>query len=57
LARTLASPCLGHEPKVRVATKLVPFIDHSSEGVTYAFSDIMLNRFGVLVEVFTDQGT
>jgi len=21
LARTLASPCLGHEPKVRVATK------------------------------------
>jgi len=36
LARTLASPCLGHEPKVRVAKKVV-FIEErkTRRGLTY----------------------
>jgi hypothetical protein len=37
--------------------ELVPLLDCSSEGVAYAFLDKMLNKFGVLVEVLTDQGT
>jgi hypothetical protein len=37
--------------------ELVPLLDRSSEGVAYAFLDIMLNMFGVLIEVFTNQGT
>jgi hypothetical protein len=37
--------------------KLVPLPDCSSEGPAYAFLDKMLNMFGTLVEVLTDQGT
>jgi len=29
----------------------------NSEGIAYAFLDKMFNRFGVPVEVLTDQGT
>jgi len=35
----------------------VPLLDHTSEGATYAFLDIMFIRFGVPVEVFINQGT
>jgi len=35
--------------------KLVPLLDHSSEGVAYAFLNMVLIGFGVLVEVFADQ--
>jgi hypothetical protein len=37
--------------------KLVPLSDHSSEGVTYAFLNEILNRFGALTKVIIDQGT
>ncbi len=37
--------------------EVVPLPDHSSEGATYAFLNKVLNRFGVLAEVFTNQGT
>jgi hypothetical protein len=36
---------------------LVPLLNCSNEGVAYAFSNRMLNMFGVLAEVFIDQGT
>ncbi len=36
--------------------ELVPLLDHSSEGTTYAFLAKILNRFGALVKVFIDQG-
>jgi hypothetical protein len=29
----------------------------NSEGIAYAFLDKMFNRFGIIVEVFTDHGT
>jgi hypothetical protein len=37
--------------------ELVPSPDKSSEGVAYAFLDRVLNHFGALIEVLTDQGT
>ncbi len=36
--------------------ELVLLLDHSSEGVTYAFLDRILSRFGVLAKFFIDQG-
>jgi len=35
--------------------KLVPLLDHNSEGVAYAFFNMVFIGFGVLVKVFTDQ--
>jgi hypothetical protein len=32
---------------------LVPLLNHSIEGETYAFMDKVFNRFGILVEIFT----
>jgi hypothetical protein len=37
--------------------ELVPLLNHSSEGATYAFWDRIFNRFGAPTEVFIDQGT
>jgi hypothetical protein len=37
--------------------ELVPLSNHSSEGVTYAFLDKILSRFGALAKVIIDQGT
>jgi transposase InsO family protein len=37
--------------------ELVPSPDKSSEGVTYAFLDRVLNHFGAPAEVLTNQGT
>jgi hypothetical protein len=37
--------------------KLVPLVDYNNEGIDYAFLSMVLNRFGVLVQVFIDQGT
>jgi hypothetical protein len=34
---------------------LVPLLNHSNEGTTYAFMDNAFNRFGILVEIFTNQ--
>jgi len=34
---------------------LVPLLNHSNEGATYAFMDNVFNRFGILVEIFTNQ--
>jgi hypothetical protein len=34
---------------------LVPLLDRSSEGATYAFLEKVVNRFGALVEIFIDQ--
>jgi hypothetical protein len=34
---------------------LVPLLNHSNEGATYAFMDNLFNRFGILVEIFTNQ--
>jgi hypothetical protein len=36
--------------------KLVPLLDHTNEGVTFAFFEMVFNRFGVLVEVLINQG-
>jgi hypothetical protein len=36
--------------------ELVALSDCSSEGTTYAFLDRVLNRFGVPIKVFIDQG-
>jgi transposase-like protein len=35
--------------------ELVPLSNHSNEGATYAFLDRLVNRFGVRVEILTDQ--
>jgi hemoglobin-like flavoprotein len=37
--------------------ELVPLLDCNNEGITYAFFDRMLNRFGALIKVFIDQNT
>jgi hypothetical protein len=37
--------------------ELVPLLDCNSEGTAYTFLNIVLNRFGAPIEVFTDQGT
>jgi hypothetical protein len=37
--------------------ELVPLSNQNSEGVTYAFLDKILSRFGALVKVIIDQGT
>ncbi len=37
--------------------ELVLLLDCSSERATYAFLDRVLNRFGVPIEFFADQGT
>jgi len=37
--------------------ELVLLLDCSSERATYAFLDRVLNRFGVPIEFFVDQGT
>ncbi len=37
--------------------EVVLLLDQSNEGATYTFLDRMFNRFNVLVEVFTNQGT
>ncbi len=37
--------------------ELVPSPNKSNEGVAYAFLDRVLNHFGALAEVLTDQGT
>jgi hypothetical protein len=34
---------------------LVPLLNHSNEGATYAFMDNNLNSFGILVEIFINQ--
>jgi hypothetical protein len=34
---------------------LVPLLDCSSEGATYAFLDMIVNRFGAPLEILTDQ--
>jgi hypothetical protein len=36
--------------------ELVPLLNHSNEGVTYAFLNKVLNRFGVPIEVLIYQG-
>jgi hypothetical protein len=36
--------------------KLVPLVDYINEGIDYAFLNMVFNRFGVLVQVFIDQG-
>jgi hypothetical protein len=36
--------------------ELVPLVDHSHEGITYAFLDKVLNRFEVPAEILTYQG-
>jgi hypothetical protein len=36
--------------------ELIPLLDHSNEGPTYAFLDKVFNRFGAIVEVFINQG-
>jgi hypothetical protein len=33
----------------------VPLSNHNNEGAAYAFLDMVLSKFGVLVEVFIDQ--
>jgi hypothetical protein len=35
----------------------VPLLDYSSEGVAYAFLDMVFNRFGTLVKIFINKGT
>jgi hypothetical protein len=37
--------------------KLVPLLDRNSESVAYAFLDMVLNRFGALVEILINKGT
>ncbi len=34
---------------------LAPLLNHSNEGTTYALMDNVFNRFGFLVEIFTNQ--
>ncbi|CAM6023047.1 unnamed protein product [Sphagnum balticum] len=36
--------------------ELVPLLDYSSEGVAYAFSDMVFNRFMVQVETLINEG-
>jgi hypothetical protein len=36
--------------------KLMPLPNHNNEGVAYAFSDRVINRFEALTKVFTSQG-
>jgi hypothetical protein len=36
--------------------ELVPSLDKSSEGVAYAFLDMVLSHFGAPAEVLIDQG-
>jgi hypothetical protein len=36
--------------------ELVPLLDHSSEGVAYAFLDMVFNRFGALVKILINKG-
>jgi len=40
-----------------VVKELVPLLDCSNEGATYAFLDKVFNRFGALAKVIIDQGT
>jgi len=35
--------------------ELVSLLDYSNKGVTHAFFDTVLNRFGVRAKVFTEQ--
>jgi hypothetical protein len=35
--------------------KLAPLLDHNNESSTYAFLDMVLNRFGALVEILIDK--
>jgi len=35
----------------------VPLLNHSNEGIAYAFLDRTFSSFGVLVEIFINQGT
>ncbi len=35
--------------------ELVPLLNHNKEGTTYTFFDRVFSRFGILVEVFTNQ--
>jgi hypothetical protein len=35
--------------------ELVPLLNHNNEGATYTFFDRVFIRFGILVEVFTNQ--
>jgi hypothetical protein len=37
--------------------ELVPLLNHNNEGVTYTFLDKVLNRFGALAKVLTNQNT
>jgi hypothetical protein len=37
--------------------ELVPLLGRNSEETTYAFMDMVLNRFHVLAKIFIDQGT
>jgi hypothetical protein len=37
--------------------ELVPLLGHNSEETTYAFMDMVPNRFCVLTKIFIDQGT
>jgi len=37
--------------------ELVPLLNHSNEGATYAFLDRMFNKFNVPIEAFTNHGT
>jgi len=34
---------------------LVPLLNHSIEGATYAFMDKVFNRVGILVEIFINE--
>jgi hypothetical protein len=34
---------------------LVPLVNHSNEGATYAFMDGVFNRFRILLKTFTNQ--
>jgi hypothetical protein len=36
--------------------EFIPLLDRNNEGITYAFLDMVLSRFGAQVKIFTNKG-
>jgi hypothetical protein len=56
LARTFASPCLGHEPKVRVATIRVLGVPFGFSSLFSSFLEVVLDEDVHHVETFPRLG-
>ncbi len=51
----ISSLCFGYDQALLQVVGMVPLLYRNNERTAYAFLNKMLNKFGVLVEIFTDQ--